>query len=63
MTNTSNLRIVRTLRCKNSSTPGTLRKLTTAIGEAGADIGNLETVHMGYHFTVRDIDIYMENEQ
>jgi len=55
--------IVRTLRCKNRSIPGTLGKLTTAIGRAGADIGNVTTVHLGHHYTVRDIDVFVENEE
>jgi len=58
-----NPRIVRTLRCKNASTPGTLGKLTTAIGKTGADIGNIETVHLGHHYTVRDIDVFIESEE
>jgi malate dehydrogenase (oxaloacetate-decarboxylating) len=56
-------RIVRTLRCKNANIPGTLGKLTTTIGQGGAEIGNVETVHMGHHYTVRDIDILIENEE
>ncbi len=56
-------RIVRTLRCKNANVPGTLGKLTTAIGKAGAEIGNIETVHLGHHYTVRDIDILIESEK
>lgn len=56
-------KIVRTLRCKNVSVPGTLGKLTTAIGKLGVDIGNVATVHIGPHYTIRDIDIYVENEE
>jgi len=56
-------RIVRTLRCKNANIPGTLGKLTTTIGQAGAEIGNVVTVHLGHHYTVRDIDILIENEE
>jgi malate dehydrogenase (oxaloacetate-decarboxylating) len=56
-------RIVRTLRCKNLNVPGTLGKLTTAIGQAGAEIGAINTVHMGHHYNVRDIDVLTANEE
>ena len=56
-------RIVRTLRCKNANIPGTLGKLTTAIGQAGAEIGNIATIHLGHHYTVRDIDILIDNQK
>jgi malate dehydrogenase (oxaloacetate-decarboxylating) len=55
-------RIVRTLRCKNLNIPGTLGKLTTAIGQAGVEIGNINTVQLGHHFTVRDIDVLVSSE-
>ena len=55
-------RIVRTLRCKNLNVPGTLGLLATAIGQAGAEVGNIETIHLGHHYTVRDIDIMVQNE-
>jgi len=56
-------KLVRTLRCKNAGIPGTLGKLTTAIGKLGVDIGNITTVHIGSHYTVRDFEIYVENEE
>lgn len=56
-------RIVRTLRCKNLNIPGTLGKLTTAIGQAGAEIGTINTVHLGHHYHVRDIDVLIDNEE
>ena len=55
-------RIIRTLRCKNLNVPGTLGLLATTIGQAGAEIGNIETVHLGHHYTVRDIDIIVQSE-
>jgi malate dehydrogenase (oxaloacetate-decarboxylating) len=58
----NNRKIVRTLRCKNVSIPGMLGKLATSIGSAGADIGNVATVHLGHHYTVRDIDILVDSE-
>lgn len=56
-------KIVRTLRCKNANIPGTLGKLATTIGKVGVDIGNITTVHLGPHYTIRDIDVYAENEE
>jgi malate dehydrogenase (oxaloacetate-decarboxylating) len=56
-------RIVRTLRCRNINVPGTLGKLTTLIGEAGVEVGNIVTVHMGHHYTVRDIDVQVATEE
>ena len=56
-------KIVRTLRCKNVNIPGTLGKLATTIGKVGVDIGNITTVHLGPHYTIRDIDVYAENEE
>jgi malate dehydrogenase (oxaloacetate-decarboxylating) len=58
-----NYQIVRILRCKNLSIPGTLGKLTTAIGKTGTDIGNISTVHLGHHYTVRDIEVVCESEE
>ncbi len=59
----ANYRIVRTFRCKNTNIPGTLGKLTTAIGKFGADVGNIATVHIGSHYTVRDIEVLVEDEE
>lgn len=56
-------KLVRTLRCKNARIPGVLGKLTTAIGQAGADIGNVSTVHLGHHYTIRDIEVIIENKE
>ena len=55
-------RIVRTLRCKDLNIPGTLGKLTTMIGSVGAEIGNIATVHTGYHYTTRDIEVLVRDE-
>jgi malate dehydrogenase (oxaloacetate-decarboxylating) len=56
-------KIVRTIRFKNINTPGTLGKLATAIGKVGVDIGNITTVHLGPHYTIRDIDVFADNEE
>lgn len=54
--------IVRTLRCKNQMVPGTLGRLASAVGAAGANIGNIQTVQLGYHHVIRDIDIIVDDE-
>lgn len=56
-------KIDRTLRCKNAAIPGTLGKLATTIGRLGVDIGNISTVYVGHHYTVRDIQVFLDNEE
>lgn len=58
-----NYEISRTLRCKNLNAPGVLGKLTTAIGKAGANIGNISTVHLGHRYITRDIDVLVTNKE
>ena len=60
--NAVNYKVVRTLRCRNANIPGTLGKLATAIGQIGAEIGNIETVHLGHRFTIRDIEVLIDSE-
>ncbi|HJX69856.1 MAG TPA: ACT domain-containing protein, partial [Dehalococcoidia bacterium] len=55
--------IVRTLRVKNRNVPGTLGKLATAIGKAGANVGNIRTISLGHHYTIRDIELLVESEE
>lgn len=55
--------ISRTLRCKNLNVPGTLSKLTSAIAKVGGNIGNITTVHLGHHYTVRDIEVFVSNKE
>ncbi len=54
--------IVKTIRCQNLNIPGTLGKVAAAIGKVGVSIGNITIVHMGSHYTIRDIEVYAENE-
>ncbi len=54
-------KIVRTLRCKNLNVPGTLGKLTSTIGDLGAEIGNISTVYLGNHYTIRDMDVLADS--
>lgn len=58
-----NYEISRTLRCKNVNAPGVLGRLTTAVGEAGANIGNVSTVYLGHRYTIRDIDVMVTDRQ
>jgi malate dehydrogenase (oxaloacetate-decarboxylating) len=60
---TNGYEISRTLRCKNLNVPGTLSKLATAIARAGGNIGNITTVHLGHHYTVRDIEVFVSNRE
>jgi malate dehydrogenase (oxaloacetate-decarboxylating) len=55
-------KITRTLRCKNANIPGTLGKLASTIGKADVDIGNITTLHLGHHYTVRDIEVLLDSE-
>ncbi len=55
--------ISRTLRCKNLNVPGTLSKLTSAIAKVGGNIGNITTVHLGHHYTVRDIEVFVSSRE
>src|SRR4030042_6657504 len=54
---------VRTLRCKITNAPGNLGRLTTTIGRLRANIGNITTVHVWHHYTVRDLEILVRNEE
>ncbi|MDQ0243396.1 malate dehydrogenase (oxaloacetate-decarboxylating) [Bacillus fengqiuensis] len=57
-----NKNIIRTLLVETPSTPGNLGKVATAIGLAGGDIGEIETVHVGVNYTKRNITVQVENE-
>jgi malate dehydrogenase (oxaloacetate-decarboxylating) len=59
----ANYKIARTLRCKNANIPGTLGKLATTVGRVGVDIGNITTVHLGQHYTVRDVEVLLDSER
>ncbi|HWO96078.1 MAG TPA: NAD-dependent malic enzyme [Bacillus sp. (in: firmicutes)] len=58
----NNKHIIRTLLVQTPSVPGNLGKVATAIGIAGGDIGEIETVHVGANYTKRNITVQVENE-
>lgn len=49
--------ILRTLRCRNEHRPGVMGRLATALGQAGANLGDIRTVWVGPEHIVRDLDI------
>jgi malate dehydrogenase (oxaloacetate-decarboxylating) len=51
-----------TVRCQIENRPGMLGKLTTAIGEAGGDIGAVDLVRADRKATQRDITIRVQDE-
>ncbi|MGM0875611.1 MAG: NAD-dependent malic enzyme [Bacillota bacterium] len=55
--------IIRTLMIETPSVPGNLGKVTTVIGLAGGDIGEIETVQVGPNYTMRNITVQVEHEK
>jgi malate dehydrogenase (oxaloacetate-decarboxylating) len=53
-------RLLRTLRCRNFHRPGVLGRLASAMGNAGANIGDIRTVWVGPEHIVRDLDIIVQ---
>jgi malate dehydrogenase (oxaloacetate-decarboxylating) len=54
-------RLLRTLRVRNEHRPGVLGRLATAIGAAGANLGDIRTVWLGPDHIVRDLDVLIED--
>lgn len=52
--------LLRTLRCRNDHRPGVFGRLATAIGAAGASLGDIRTVWSGPDHIVRDLDILLD---
>jgi malate dehydrogenase (oxaloacetate-decarboxylating) len=55
--------ITRTIIVETPSRPGNLGKVTTAIGQAGGDIGDITTIKIGPLSTVRDITVQCESDE
>jgi malate dehydrogenase (oxaloacetate-decarboxylating) len=55
-------KLVKTLRVLILDQPGYLGRLCTAIGEAGANIGEIKTVGLGLVRNTREVTIYVDDE-
>jgi malate dehydrogenase (oxaloacetate-decarboxylating) len=55
-------KLVKTLRVHIQDQPGYLGRLCTAIGQAGGNIGEIETVSLGLVRNTRDLTIYLDDE-
>ena len=55
--------LLRTLRCRNANRPGVFGRLATAVGAAGANLGDIRTVWVGPEHIVRDIDIIVDDTE
>ncbi|RIL04774.1 MAG: NAD-dependent malic enzyme 1 [Proteobacteria bacterium] len=54
--------LLRTLRCRNANRPGVFGRLASALGSAGANLGDIRTVWVGPAHIVRDIDMIADDE-
>lgn len=54
--------LLRTIRVRNRHEPGVFGRLATTIGDAGATCGNISTVGLTAHYTIRDIGILVNDE-
>ncbi len=55
--------LTRTLRIRSKRKAGGLGLLTTALGDVGASIGDVDTVRIGHNFTVRDFHLLLDDEE
>jgi malate dehydrogenase (oxaloacetate-decarboxylating) len=55
--------LIRTLRCRNAHRPGVFGRLATALGSAGANLGDIRTVWVGPEHIVRDVDIIVDSAE
>ena len=55
--------LVRTLRIRSKRKPGGLGLLTTALGDIGISIGDIETVRIGHNFTLRDFHLLLDGDE
>lgn len=54
-------KLVRTVRIQTRRKVGNLGILTTALGDAGASIGEIVTVKLGHNFTIRDFNLFLDD--
>ena len=55
-------KMVRNLRVMIRDEPGYLGKVTQAIGDGGANIGDIVRIRSAGHDTVRDLELYIDND-
>src|SRR6185437_10221696 len=55
--------LVRTLRIRSRRKAGGLGILTSALGDAGASIGEIHTVRIGHNYTLRDFHLLLDDEE
>jgi len=56
-------KLVRTLRCRLLQKPGIFGGLLTLIGKEQAYVGEIKIIHMGLNYMIRDITIYVDDEE
>ncbi len=54
-------KIMRTLRVRLVQSPGVLGGLLSAVGDAGGNVGELRTVHMGTESEIRDVTVFADD--
>jgi malate dehydrogenase (oxaloacetate-decarboxylating) len=55
-------KVMRTLRCRLKSVPGTLGRLLSAVGEAGGEVGEITMLRQGETHTLRDIVVFARDQ-
>jgi malate dehydrogenase (oxaloacetate-decarboxylating) len=55
--------LVRTLRVRSKRKPGGLGILTSALGDVGASIGEIQTVRIGHNTTLRDFQLLLDDQE
>jgi malate dehydrogenase (oxaloacetate-decarboxylating) len=55
-------KLIRTVRCRNDQTLGTLGHLLIAIADAGGDIGSIRLIQETHRATIRDLTIAVDDE-
>jgi malate dehydrogenase (oxaloacetate-decarboxylating) len=50
-------KIMRTVRCRNDQTPGTLGRLLLAMAQAGGDVGEIRSIQETHQAMIRDITV------
>ena len=56
-------KIIKRIKVKILEDPGFLGKFATMVGEFGALFGEIKTVHIGRNFKIREMDVYIKDEE